>query len=130
MLALVGLGAHVGLEVLVERALVAHRLLADGADVGVVGSLVDLAVALERVVGGEGGAAQLAGKLLEAAVQLDVVLQRQDRLHLLAAQVAHVVALIQTRIPTTAPKAKRRAGRIVPLRRGPCCCAPAVRRAW
>ncbi len=91
MLTLVRLGAHVCLEVLVEGTFVAHSLFADGAHVRVILSFVDLAVALETVVGGEGSATQLALELLKAAVQLDMVLQRQDRLHLLAAQVTHVV---------------------------------------
>lgn len=92
VITLVRFSAHVSLEMLVERALIAEDFLADGTDVGAFLAFVDLLVTLEAVVGGEGGAA-LAHKLLEALVQFDVVLQRQDRLHLLAAQFANEVAL-------------------------------------
>jgi hypothetical protein len=51
-------------------------------------SLVYLLVTLETVVGGKGGATGFTLEFLESAVKFDVVLQRQDRLHLLPAKMA------------------------------------------
>lgn len=67
MLTLVRLGAHVSLDMLIERTLVAHRFLANRTDIGIVLALVDLLVALEAVVGGKGGSA-ITLELLQTAV--------------------------------------------------------------
>ena len=91
MLALIRLGAHMSLHVLVERTLVTHGFLAYGAEIGVVLPEMNLLVALEAVIGGESGTA-LALELFETAVQFDVILQRQNGLHLFAAQVTDVVS--------------------------------------
>lgn len=91
---LVRLGCLVRFQMLIQRAFVAHRLLANVAHVLVAGlAVVNLLVTLEAVVGGERRAAVVALELLEAAVELDVVLQRQDGLHLLAAHVTNEIAL-------------------------------------
>ena len=129
MLTLVRLGAHVRLEVLVEGTFVAHGLFTDGTHVRVILPLVDLAVALEAVVGGEGSATQLALELLEAAVQFDVVLQRQDRLHLLAAQVTHVVTFTWSTIYSLKIFKLCPAASFDYLRES-CCCEPAALHGW
>ena len=129
VLTLVRLGAHVRLEVLVEGTFVAHGLFTDGTHVRVILSLVDLAVALEAVVGGEGSATQLALELLEAAVQFDVVLQRQDRLHLLAAQVTHVVTFAWSTIYSLKIFKFCPATSFDYLRES-CCCEPAALHGW
>ena len=78
MLALVRSRVHVSLEMLIQRALVAHALLTNvaGELLGVIlVSLVDLSVAFQRVVGGEGGTALFTFELFQPTVQLDVILQ-------------------------------------------------------
>ena len=65
--ALVRLGAQMSLEVLVQRALVAHGLLADVADVlRVLVPFVDLPVTFERMIGGESSSALLAFELFQS----------------------------------------------------------------
>ena len=51
-------------------------------------------VRVERVSGRERGVAQLAFQIANAAVRFHVILQRRFRFHLLAAQVAHEIALV------------------------------------
>lgn len=91
------LRALVSLQMLVQRAFVAHWFLANGAYVlqaVVWPSLVYLLVALKAVIRCEGGATRITFEFLETAVKLDVILQRKNRLHFLTTQMAYVVTFV------------------------------------
>lgn len=52
---------------------------------------MNLLVTLETVIGGKGGATGVAFEFFESTVEFDVVLQRQDRFHLLPAKMANKI---------------------------------------